>query len=65
VHGTATDETTRGLALGGSTTVAVVDSYFNDFHCIAVTGACTDAQAISGGLGSLTQGPYKINDNFL
>lgn len=65
VHGTATDETTRGLAMGGSTTVAVVDSYFNDFHCIAVTGACTDAQAISGGLGSLTQGPYKINDNFL
>ena len=65
MHGTATDETTRGIALGGSTNVAVVDSYFNDFHCISITGACTDAQAISGGLGSLAQGPYKIDDNFL
>lgn len=65
VHGTATDETTRGLALGGSTTVAVIDSYYNDFHCISITGACTDAQAVSGGLGNLAQGPYKINDNFL
>ncbi len=65
MHGTATDETTRGIALGGSTNVAVVDSYFNDFHCISITGACTDAQAISGGLGNLAQGPYKIDDNFL
>jgi len=65
MHGTATDETTRGIALGGSTNIAVVDSYFNDFHCIAITGACTDAQAVSGGLGSLVQGPYKIDDNFL
>lgn len=65
IHGTANDETTRGLALGGSTNVAVVDSYFNDFHCIAITGACTDAQAVSGGLGNLVEGPYKINHNFL
>ena len=65
MHGTALDETTRGLQLGGSTYMAVVDSYFNDFHCISVTGACTDAQAVSGGLGSLPQGPYKISDNFL
>jgi len=65
MHGTALDETTRGLQLGGSTYMAVVDSYFTDFHCISVTGACTDAQAVSGGLGSLPQGPYKISDNFL
>jgi hypothetical protein len=65
IHGTAQDETTRGIALGRSTYVAVVDSYFTDFHCVAVTGACLDAQAISGGLGDDPMGPYKIVNNFL
>jgi hypothetical protein len=65
VHGTAQDETTRGLQLGGSRYVAVVDSYFNDFHCIAMTGACTDAQALGGGNGNNPMGPYKIENNFL
>jgi Putative Ig domain len=65
MHGTATDETTRGISLGASTYVAIVDSFFTDFHCIAVTGACTDAQAIIGGLGGLPMGPYKVEDNFL
>ncbi len=65
IHGTAQDETTRGLALGGSTYVAVVDSFFSDFHCVAVSGACGDSQAINGGLGDLPMGPYKIVDNYL
>ncbi len=65
VHGTAQDETTRGIALGGSQFVAVVDSYFSDFHCVAVAGACSDAQAIAGGLGNRPMGPYKILNNFL
>ena len=65
IHGTAHDETTRGIALGGSTYVAVVDSFFSDFHCVAISGACGDAQAINGGLGNLPMGPYKIVDNFL
>jgi putative Ig domain-containing protein len=65
MHGTALDETTRGLQLGGSTYFALIDSYLNDFHCISITGACTDAQAVSGGIGNFTQGPYKISDNFL
>jgi hypothetical protein len=65
MHGTAQDETTRGIELGGSTYVSIVDSYFTDFHCIAVTGACTDAQSINGGLGNDQMGPYKIVDNFL
>jgi hypothetical protein len=65
VHGTPQDETTRGIALGGSQYVAVVDSYFNDFHCVAVTGACGDAQTIAGGLGDRPMGPYKIVNNFL
>ena len=65
MHGTAQDETTRGVELGGSTYVSIVDSFFTDFHCIAVTGACVDAQAIAGGLGNNPMGPYKIVDNFL
>ena len=65
VHGTAQDDTAKGLQLGGSTTVALVDSYFSDFHCTAGTGACTDAVAIGGGIGDNPMGPYKIVDNFL
>lgn len=65
IHGTALDETTRGIYLGDSTNVAVIDSYLNDFHCIAITGACTDSQTINGGNSFLPTGPYKIVNNFL
>ena len=65
MHGTARDETTRGVELGASTYVAIVDSFFTDFHCISGSGACTDAQAISGGVGNTPMGPYQIVDNFL
>ena len=65
IHGTALDETTRGIYLGDSTSVAVVDSYLNDFHCISLTGSCTDAQTINGGNSFLPTGPYKIVNNFL
>ena len=64
IHGTAQDETVRGILLGGSKHVAVVDSYFTDFHCVAM-GTCTDAQAIAGGLGDLEMGPYKIVNNYM
>jgi hypothetical protein len=64
-HGTAQDETQRGVMLSGSTYAAVVDSYFSDFHCVAITGACVDSQAIAGGLGNLASGPWKIDGNFL
>ena len=65
LHGTAQDETTRAIMLSGSTYVAVVDSYMSDFHCVAVSGACGDSQAIGGGLGSAPMGPYKITNNFM
>lgn len=64
-HGTATDETNRGVMLTGDTYAAIVDSFFSDFKCIAMTGACVEAQAIAGGLGSQPQGPFKIVNNFL
>jgi hypothetical protein len=65
LHGTAHDESKTGVHLSGMTHVAVVDSFFSDFHCIAIKGSCTDAQAISGGTGRSPGGPYKIENNFL
>ncbi len=65
IHGTAQAESVRGILLGQSRYVAVVDSFFTDFHCVAGTGACGDAQAIAGGIGDGPMGPYKIVDNFL
>lgn len=65
LHGNPQDETTRGIGLSGATYFAVVDSFFTDFHCTAVTGVCVDSQAISGGAGDNPMGPYKIVNNFL
>jgi len=65
MHGTAQDETTRGIGMRGMTYVAVADSFFTDFHCIAVVGACTDSQTVSNGGYSSPGGPYKIVNNFL
>lgn len=65
IHGTAQDETKSGIHLTGVTYAAIVDSYFSDFHCIARSGSCTDAQTVSGGGGDATGGPYKILNNFL
>ena len=65
VHGTPQDETTRGVYFSGVTSGAVIDSFFTDFHCVARSGACTDAQAIAGGLGDLPSGPIKITNNFM
>ena len=65
VHGTAQDETEVGFGLAGTNNVAIVDSYFSDFHCTAITGSCTEAHAVSGGTGNYQDGPYEIRDNFL
>jgi hypothetical protein len=65
LHGTTQDETKAGFRLSGTNHVAVVDSYFSDFHCTAITGTCLEAHAVSGGTGNHHDGPYKIEDNFL
>jgi hypothetical protein len=65
LHGTAQDETGRGVMLTGSRYAAVIDSYLSDFHCVAKSGSCVDSQAIAGGLGDNPMGPFKIVDNFL
>lgn len=65
VHGTAQSETRRGIYLSAMRYAAVVDSYFSDFHCISVSGACTDSQTVSAGGGDNPEGPFKIENNFL
>jgi hypothetical protein len=65
IHGTPLDENVRGINFGGGSYVGVVDSYFNDFHCIAKTGACIDAQALVGGNSTVSVGVYKIVNNYL
>ena len=65
IHGTAQNETVRGVMLSHLRYVAVVDSYFSDLHCVAKTGSCGDSQAIAGGLGDDPMGPFKIENNFL
>jgi len=65
LHGSPQNETSGGVNLNQGTNVAVVDSYFTDFHCIAVTGTCIDAHAVSGGTSDTQDGPFKIQDNFL
>ncbi len=65
--GNPKEETRRGFTLNNGQYVAVIDSDFEEFHCIAVTGSCIDSQAISGGVGTgiPASGPFKIVNNFL
>ncbi len=65
VHGTTQDETQVGFGLSGTNNVAIVDSYFSDFHCTSITGSCTEAHALSRGMGNYQDGTYEIADNFL
>ncbi len=65
IHGTAQNETVRGVMLAHMRYAAVVDSYLSDFHCVAKSGGCVDAQAIAGGAGDDPMGPFKIVNNYL
>ena len=66
IHGTAIDETVRGVFLADTVMFAAINSYFSDFHCLAQVGSCTDAQAIVGGVGNTNSaGTYKIVNNYL
>jgi hypothetical protein len=64
MHGTAQDETRRGVFLSGTTYMGIIDSFFSDFHCVA-RGGCTDSQAIAGGAGDVAMGAWKIENNYL
>lgn len=64
MHGTAQDDTKKGIELQGSSYVSLIDSFATDMHCVSITGACTDPSVIGGGVGNPI-GPFKIVDNFL
>jgi Putative Ig domain len=64
MHGSSDEETKHGVELAGASSVSVIDSFLTDFHCTALSGACTDAAAIAGGVGNPV-GPFKIVNNFL
>jgi hypothetical protein len=65
LHGTTQDDTKSGFALDGTNHVAIVDSYFSDFHCTSGTGGCSEAHTVGGGSGNYQDGIYLIQDNFL
>jgi hypothetical protein len=56
IHGSATDDTQRAMALNGSQ-LAVIDSTITDIHMVN-----TDTQGIAGWTGT---GPLKIVNNFI
>lgn len=65
-HGNELDEVQRCTILVNSNHISFVNSYLNNFHCISVTGHCSDAQALTSGTGgSSTDGTYKVYNNFL
>ncbi len=49
----------------GARSIAVINSYLSGFNCVARSGKCTDASAISGGNGNDPTGTFKIFNNFL
>jgi hypothetical protein len=65
IHGDTLEETVRGVSFPGARDLAVIDSYFSDFHCTARTGSCVDSQALWAGIGDDAGGTYKIVNNFL
>lgn len=68
-HGTELgDETNRCMRDAAASFFAAIDSYFSDFYCVSVAGACTDSKAIGGGgnsFTSTTEDTIKIVNNFL
>jgi hypothetical protein len=65
-RGTPMDETNRGLMLSNAQRITVMNSWFDGFHCRALTGLCGDSQAIAGGTSTTNQdGPFKIVNNHL
>lgn len=65
VHGTSQDDTATGVALGGLTSAAVINSFLTDMHCTSKVGACVDSHAIAGGCETVPGGPYAIVNNFI
>src|ERR1019366_2922053 len=65
-HPAAGAEVGKGILLfRGTRSIAIINSYFSGFYCVARSGACTDASAIGGGNGEVPISTLKIYNNFL
>ena len=68
-HGTELPyETKVGFDFTGATNIAVINSYLNNFKCIAGKGgSCTDAHGIGGGddPDNIPEGTWKVYNNFI
>lgn len=63
IHGDPIAETTHLVQIGPlADHVAILDNYIGDAHCTAITGTCTDSQAISA---SDSGKVIKIVNNFI
>ena len=59
-------EMNKGIGMvQGTHSIAVINSYFSGFYCIARTGTCTDSSALGGGNAEVPVGTLKIFNNFL
>src|SRR5579872_293252 len=65
IHGSAKDETAVAVGFVGANNVALINSYSNDLHCVAVTGTCVESHVVVGGLGSAASAGIKVYNNFL
>jgi hypothetical protein len=62
------DETESCFNTSAVNYIAAVDSYFNDFYCVSVSGHCTDSHPIYGGLNQLnstSETGHKFVNNFM
>lgn len=62
------DETDSCFSDSATSYVASVDSYYDNFYCISVSGQCTDSHPIFGGVNttnSTTETGIKYVNNFL
>jgi hypothetical protein len=66
IHPADGSEVGHGITIvRGSHTIAVVNSYINGLNCVARTGKCSDATALSGGWGDDPVSTLKFYNNFV
>jgi hypothetical protein len=66
MHPPNNEEMNKGIGMiHGTHFIAVINSYFSGFHCVARSGTCTDSSAVGGGNGDVPISTLKIYNNFL
>jgi hypothetical protein len=68
VAGTVGDDTNRAMALNRCDFCGVIDNFIYELHCVAVTGACSDAKGVGDGTNNNAgddDHAHKIVNNFI